>query len=50
VRHDILLTREAHYHGRNISVRGNVWVHKANLTPPHFIHLPAPMSDKVIVV
>ena len=41
---DILLTCGKHLHDRIISLRGEiwtgeVWAHKTNLTPPHFIEV-----------
>jgi hypothetical protein len=32
-------------HDRIISLRGEVWVHKTNLTPPLLIEVPVPSQE-----
>ena len=45
VRVGILLICGKHVHDRIISLRGGVWVHKANLIPPLFIEVPVPSKE-----
>ena len=40
---DIILT--CGKYDRVMSPRGQVWVHKTSLTPPHFIELPVPSQE-----
>ena len=40
-----LLTCRKHLHNRIISLRGEVWAHKASLKPPLYIGLPVPCQE-----
>jgi len=41
-----LLTRAKHLHKRIISRSGEIWAHKTNLTPPHFMEVHASVSNE----